>query len=104
MRKFNMIEPFGNKVIATDIEYGEQMSRQGIIIPDDNGKERGIHPRWCKVYKVGEEVNDVKEGEWILVEHGRWSYKFVEKDDEGVDRDFWYIDHNCILAVDDDAA
>lgn len=61
------------KVIVTNIESGARLTRKGIIIPDDDGKERGIRPRWAEVYAVGEEIDDIKVGEWILVSHGRWT-------------------------------
>lgn len=94
-----MIEAFNKKVIATNLEHGETKSEGGIVVPDDNGKERGIRPRWCKVYKIGSDIKDIKEGEWILVEHGRWSYKFEEYTDDGEEETFWYIDADSILAT-----
>lgn len=61
------------KVIVTNIESGARLTTKGIIIPDDNGKERGIRPRWCEVYAVGDDIDDIKPGDWILVSHGRWT-------------------------------
>ena len=49
------------------------MTTGGIIIPDDNGKERGIRPRWAEVYAVGEDITDLEVGQWVLISHGRWS-------------------------------
>ena len=49
------IKPLRNKVIVRDIEKGQQVTRGGIILPDDDGKDWGIRPRWAKVYKVGSE-------------------------------------------------
>jgi len=42
---------------------------------DDNGKDRGIRPRWAKVHAVGHKVTDIKPGQWVLVEHGQWTYR-----------------------------
>jgi hypothetical protein len=39
----------------------------------DDGKTDGIRPRWAKVYAIGPEQHDVGVGQWVLVEHGRWS-------------------------------
>lgn len=61
------------KVLVTNLDRGEQRSEAGIILRDDDGTTRGIHSRWAKVYSVGEDITDIQEGEWILVEHGRWS-------------------------------
>jgi hypothetical protein len=69
-----------NKVLVTDIEQGITQTKGGVIIPDDAGgeaagglKESGIRPRWCKIYSLGPEIDDLKVGEWILVKHARWS-------------------------------
>lgn len=61
------------KVLVSDLSKGEQVSAGGIVIPDDDGTVRGIHARWAKVYAVGSDITAIKEGDWILVDHGRWS-------------------------------
>ena len=61
------------KVLVTNLDRGEQVSEAGIILRDDDGTVRGVHARWGQVYSVGEDITDLKEGEWILVVHGRWS-------------------------------
>ena len=64
----------GNRVLVTDMHFGEQKTESGLIISSDNGKERGIYPRWAKVYSKGPDNTDPYEvGEWILIEHGRWT-------------------------------
>ena len=68
------ITPIHDRVLVTDMEFGEQKTAGGIIIPGDDGQARGIHPRWCRVLAKGHEINDDYEvGDWILVEHGRWT-------------------------------
>lgn len=67
------IQACKGKVIVSHLDKGEQVLKSGIILADDNGKTEGIHSRWAKVYSVGEDVTDIQVGEWILVEHGRWS-------------------------------
>jgi hypothetical protein len=66
-------QPIKNNVFVSDMEHGMQVTARGIIIPDDNMKDRGIHARWGRVYAVGPEVDDLKPGEWVLIEHGRWT-------------------------------
>lgn len=61
------------KVLVSNLDSGEQKTSAGIIIGDDDGKLRGIRSRWAKVYSVGEDITDIKAGDWILIEHGRWS-------------------------------
>lgn len=69
-------KPLRDGVLIRDMEFGETRSRGGIIIPGDNAKARGIHPRWGQVIAVGEQQQDVSIGEWVLVAHGRWSRGF----------------------------
>jgi len=62
-----------DNVLITDMNFEEQVSAGGIIVKSDNGKTEGIKPRWGKVYEVGPDQSDVTVGDWILVEHGRWT-------------------------------
>ena len=68
------VEPMPNDILVHNIEKGEKKTKSGIIISDDNGKLHGIHPRWCQVYKVGENITEVKPGEWLMMSHGKWTY------------------------------
>lgn len=61
------------KVLVHNIEQGEKVTRGGLIITDDDGKERGIRERWAEIYAVGPDVDDLSPGQWILIKHGRWS-------------------------------
>lgn len=61
------------KVLVTELEHGERTTAGGIVLTNDDGKIRGIRSRWGKVYSVGEDITDIKEGQWILIDHGRWS-------------------------------
>ena len=67
------VVPLRNRVLVEGMEHGETRTEAGIIIADDNGKERGIRPRWATVYAVGQEVTDVKPGDRVLIAHGRWT-------------------------------
>lgn len=74
------------------------MTRGGIIIPDDDMKEHGIKPRWGRVWRVGPEVDFVKEGEWVYVEHGRWTAGIpLEIGDETVK--VWRVDNDAIMVA-----
>lgn len=75
--------PLKNKVLVTNIESGSVITKAGIIIPDDDGKERGIRPRWAQIYAVGSEVKDLVPGQWILISHGRWSRGVTIQDESG---------------------
>ena len=65
--------PLNNNVLVTDMSFEEQKTASGIVILSDDGKAHGVKPRWCRVWAVGPEQKDVQVGEWILVEHGRWT-------------------------------
>jgi len=87
--------------LVTNMRFGERKTRGGLILLDDDGKESGIHPRWCQAYAVGPKQEDVTIGQWLLVAHGRWSRALkVEKD--GVSQEVRMIDENDILLISDD--
>lgn len=68
------LTPIKNRVIVKDMHFGEQQTKSGLIISDDNGTGRGIYPRWGCVHSKGPENKDEYDiGDWILVEHGRWT-------------------------------
>ena len=68
------IRAVGNRVIVSEMHFGEQKTRGGIIIRDDDGTSRGIYPRWGKVFRKGPKNSEpYEEGQWVLVEHGRWT-------------------------------
>ena len=95
------IKPLKKRVLVSDMHFGERKSAGGIILMDDDGSEGGIHPRWGKVYAIGDQQEDVKVGEWVMVSHGRWSRGFKIKKD-GVELEVRMIDENDILLVSDD--
>ena len=94
------IETIHDFVLVTSMNFEEQVSAGGIIIKSDDGKTEGIKPRWAKVFKIGPEQHDVEIGDWILVEHGRWTRSFdyeVNSEIVKVRR----VDTNAILATSD---
>ncbi len=97
----NDIKPLKKRVLVSDMQFGATKSKGGIILLDDDGTEAGIHPRWAKVYAVGDQQDDVKVGQWLLVAHGRWSRAFKVKKD-GVELEVRMIDENDILLVSDE--
>ena len=65
---------FGENVLVSDMHFGEQTTAGGIILGSDDGKTRGIYPRWGRVYSKGSDNKDgFQVGEWILIMHGRWT-------------------------------
>ena len=97
----NDIKPLKKRVLVSDMHFGETKTKGGIILTDDDGSEGGIHPRWGKVYAIGDQQEDVQVGQWVMVSHGRWSRGFKVKKD-GVELEVRMIDENDILLVSDD--
>jgi len=97
----NDIKPLKKRVLVSDMQFGATKSKGGIILLDDDGTEAGIHPRWAKVYAVGDQQDDVKIGQWLLVSHGRWSRALKVKKD-GEELEVRMIDENDILLVSDE--
>ena len=95
------ITPLKKRVLVSNMHFGETKTKGGIILTDDDGSESGIHPRWGKVYAIGDQQEDVTVGQWVMVSHGRWSRGFKIKK-EGVELEVRMIDENDILLVSDE--
>ena len=95
------ITPLKKRVLVSDMHFGETKTKGGIILTDDDGSEGGIHPRWGKVYAIGDQQEDVTVGQWVMVSHGRWSRGFKVRK-EGVELEVRMIDENDILLVSDE--
>lgn len=89
-------------VLVTDMEFGEITTASGIVLKSDDGKAHGIKPRWGKVYAVGPDQKDVSVGQWVLVEHGRWTRKFEIYDEFGP-RTIHRVDVDGMMLVSDTA-
>jgi co-chaperonin GroES (HSP10) len=96
------VVPLKDKVLACNMEFGMEKTKTGIILHSDNGKNTGIHPRWCKVWAVGPDQTDVEVGQWICVEHGRWTRTWEVEDDDGNVIELRGIDTKAIMLISDD--
>ena len=77
----NSFRVLGDKIMAANMDFDERVTASGIILLGDDMEQRGIRPRWCRVIAKGPEQEDIEVGEWIYVEHGRWTRGFeVEMD------------------------
>jgi co-chaperonin GroES (HSP10) len=95
------LETIHDNVLITDMNFAEQVSAGGIIVGSDNGKTEGIKPRWGKVYKVGPDQHDIKIGDWILIEHGRWTRGVTIEDTNNTTVTVRRVETKSILAVSD---
>lgn len=98
--KGNLVTIHDN-VLVTNMNFEEQVSTGGIIIRSDDGTSEGIKPRWGKVYEVGPDQTDVSIGDWILIEHGRWTRGVKIEDNAGNITTIRRVDTKAILAVSD---
>lgn len=95
------VRPLRGNIFA-HLQVGERTTKSGIVLRDDNGKDHGIRPRWGRVWLVADDITDVKPGQWILVEHGRWTMTIELKDEDGSVIKFQKIDPKGIIAVQDE--
>ena len=90
--------PLKDKVLVHNMHFGEQRSSSGLVILGDDGKDRGIYPRWGQVFAKGtENIEEFQVGDWILVEHGRWT-RGISYDNGGVEPTvIRMVDNKCVL-------
>ena len=71
--EINSLTPLHDNVIVRNMDFTGRTLNSGIVLLGDDGKAEGIRPRWGQVYAVGPKQHDVMVGQWVLLEHGRWS-------------------------------
>lgn len=96
------LRPLGDKVFITDMEFGMEKTAGGIILHSDDGKSQGIHPRWARVFAVGPDQHDVTVGEWILLEHGRWTRGFQYETELGKEITVRMAENKAIMMSSDE--
>jgi co-chaperonin GroES (HSP10) len=90
------VVPLRDNILVKDMSFSERKTKAGIILLSDNARSEGIRPRWAQVYAIGPKQEDVKVGQYLLIEHGRWS-RGVKIGLDVVS----LIDNKAILAVSD---
>ena len=96
----SQFKPLHDTILVKDMNFEERKIGSIIIVKDD-GKNSGIRPRWAEVYAVGPEQNDVQVGQFICVEHGRWT-RGVEIEDETGRHTIRKVDPKDIMLVSDE--
>jgi co-chaperonin GroES (HSP10) len=100
-KKISALSPLRDYIIVTEMSFEQRTLNSGIILLGDDGKTDGIRPRWAKVYAVGPEQKDITPGQWVLVEHGRWTRGSLV-DIQGEEHVIRRIDSKAILLISDD--
>lgn len=95
------IIPLRKNVLVSDMNFDEQKTASGIIIRSDNGKTEGIKPRWGRVWAIGKEQQDVQVGDWVCVEHGRWTRGIKVQEQDGTEITVRMVDTDCIMLIAD---
>jgi co-chaperonin GroES (HSP10) len=97
MKVKGKVLPIRDHVLVSDMDFGMQTTESGILITSDNGKSSGVKPRWGRVWAVGPEQHDVKVGEWICIEHGRWTRTIELEQDDGSVLELRRVETTAIL-------
>ena len=98
------LRPLPGRLYCKALETGLRTSAGGIVLTDDNKATAGaggVRPRWFQVVNVNIDTNldDIKIGDYVLVEHGRWSRRF-----SGTDIDnYSIVEEKAVLLVSEDA-
>lgn len=90
------LRPLKDNVLVTDMSFEEQTTASGIVIQSDDGKTHGVKARWARVWAIGPEQEDVSVGDWICVEHGRWT-RGVKVEEAGKEIVIRRVDINAIM-------
>ena len=96
------LTPIRDGVIVSDMYFGEQKTKSGLIIKDDDGTTRGIYPRWGRVHAKGPDNQEpYNVGDWVLVEHGRWTRAFDVDEGAGI-KELRMLETSSIIAWSDE--
>jgi hypothetical protein len=96
----NGLRVLRDNVLVADMNFDERTLSSGLVLLKDDGKSEGIRPRWGRVYATGPEQQDVREGQWICVAHGRWTRGLRIEDAQGT-HTIRKVDPKDILLVSD---
>lgn len=102
MKVKGKVVPIRDHILVSDMDFGEQVTKSGLVIMSDNGKSAGVKPRWGKVWAIGPEQTEVKVGEWIMVEHGRWTRTIEVEQDDGSILELRRVETAAIMMASDE--
>jgi co-chaperonin GroES (HSP10) len=100
-REIKELRPLNDSVLVSDMNFSARQTSRGIHLLSDDGRSAGVRPRWAQVYAVGPEQTDVSVGQWVLVEHGRWTRGAKIKDQTG-EHTVRKVDNSAIMVISDE--
>jgi hypothetical protein len=100
--KIKSLKAIKDHILVKNMNFGERVLNSGIVMLGDDKKTDGIRPRWAQVFATGSEQKDIQVGQWILVEHGRWT-RGCKVDINGEELVLRRVDADAILLVSDQA-
>lgn len=88
----NYLECLSNSVMTEKMEYGERTTKSGFVIQAETMDHLGnfVRPRWSKVKYKADNIDFVDVGDWLLIEHGHWSFG-MNMTINGKEEKLWYI-------------
>jgi co-chaperonin GroES (HSP10) len=96
----SQLKALHDHVLVSEMIFDQRITQSGLILMNDNGTTLGIRPRWGRVYAVGAKQQNVRVGQWICVDHGRWT-RGLDIEDESGKKTIRRIDPKDILLVSD---
>jgi hypothetical protein len=99
--KIDKLTALKDYVIVRDMNFAGRKLSSGVLLINDDGHTSGIRPRWAQVYAVGHDQTDVKAGEWVFVEHGRWT-RGIDVEVQGEAMTLRRVDPKNIIFVSDE--
>jgi len=100
VNRIEKLQAIHDYVLVTDMVFDERRTTAGIIILNDDGKSAGIRPRWARAFSVGPDQHDIKVGDWVCVDHGRWTRGVTIETQDGT-QVIRRIDPNDVLLISD---
>jgi hypothetical protein len=99
--KVEAVRALKDHVLVKEMNFGARQTSSGIFLLSDDMRTAGIRPRWACVYAIGPHQKVIKEGQWILVSHGRWT-RGVDIEDSTGEITIRRIDPKDVLLISDD--
>ena len=98
------ITPLRGTITAHLLEAPRKQSvtNAGVILLADNATEGGMKPRWFKALAVHTEEEDINEGDYILVAHGRWSREYSRENKDGEKIVLIVVESESLLGISDE--